>query len=318
MAHGGNRHDDGDAEVELNESGSEHPSPTVCVIVTAPHGLGGMERILDALRPQLRAGDRLVVLDGGAAGDALALPGLSASICVDHVRRPGASAFHLRAELPALADRDIALLFEDHAIPGPRFVDAARRLFAGDRELAAVKVLGRNDTSTDRWSWVNFLMAFAELLQPTEALPPALLATSAAVRRSVLPEAPLPLGAWETAFLPSLNSSGARLASSNEVYVDHVDFCDMRTALSGNFHNQRVIASFRVAAGHRRGKLAWRAIKDLGFRRHRAIARALSGRDEARHAIENRGKLILVGWAAAFGAIVGAWFGRGNALDAMH
>lgn len=303
---------------DLKETGTPHLAPSVCVIVTAPHGPGEIGRMLEALRSQLGAGDHLIVLDGASAGEPATRFDIAASMAVDHVRRPGASAFHLRAEMPALADRDIAVLFEDHAIPGPRFIGEVRRLFAAKPELAAIKVLGRNDTSTDGWSWANFLMAFAEGLSPRAAMPPTLLATSAVVRRSVLPNGPLPLGAWETSFLPALNRSAARLAYSNEVHIDHVDFCDMAVALCGNFNNQRALAAFRVAGGHRRGKLAIRALKDLGFRRHRQIAQALAGRAELRHAVDNRGKLMLVGWAAALGAIVGAYFGRGKALEAMH
>ena len=292
--------------------------PSVCVIVTAPHGLGDMDRILGALGPQWRGGDHLVVLDGARTHDPVGLSDIPGGLRADHVRRPGASAFHLRAQVPAFADCDIAVLFEDHAIPGPRFIDEARRLFAADAELVAIKVLGRNDTSTSGWSWANFLMAFADGLHPAEAMPPTLLSTSAVIRRSVLPNGPLPLGAWETTLLPSLNLGEAGLTSSNYVYIDHIDPCDMRAALAGNFNNQRALAAIRVANGHRRGKLTARAIKDLGIRRHREIARALAGREEFRHAVENRYKLMLIGWASAFGAIIGAYFGLGGALDDMH
>ncbi len=91
-----------------------------------------------------------------------------------------------------------------------------------------------------------------------------------------------------------------------------------RQALVGNFHNQRALAAVRVANGHRRGKLAVRAFKDLGLRRHRQIALALAGREEYRHVAANRGKLIAIGWAAACGAIVGAYFGAGASMQSMH
>jgi hypothetical protein len=277
-----------------------------------------MDRILGAIGPQLGPEDHLVVLDGSRADNPATLSGVPAQARCDHVRRPGASAFHLRTEIPVFADRDIAVLFEDHAVPGPRFFGEARRLFASDAELVAIKVLGRNDTSTSRWSWANFLIAFAETLHPAETMPPTLLSTSAVVRRSVLPKGPLPFGAWETELLPSFNRPGRRLAWSNDVYIDHIDPCDMRAAITGNFNNQRALAAIRVANGHRRGKLTARAIKDLGLRRHREIARALAGREEFRYSVENRGKLILIGWASAFGAIIGAYFGLGGALDDMH
>jgi hypothetical protein len=301
---------------------SKHPHtgamPSIGVFVTAPHGIGGMSPLLSALHNQLGPSDRLVVLDGTTAGAELDPEALPKAGRIEHIRNAGESAFHLRREISAMADTDVVVLFEEHAVPGPRFIVTVRNLFATNSSLAAIKLLGRNDTSADPWSWANFLIAFAECVHPANAMPTSMLGTSAVVRASALPKGRMALGAWETVILPSLNRDPNRLAYSNDVYIDHFDPCGPREALVGNFHNQRAIAAIRVAQGHRRGKLAVRAFKDLGLRRHWQIARALADREERRHVSANRGKLIAIGWASALGAIVGAYFGAGKSMQSMH
>lgn len=294
--------------------------PSIGVFVTAPHGIGGsgVGTLMAALRDQLGPSDRLVVLDGTPAGAALDAETLPKAGRIEHIRDASESAFHLRREICALADTDIVVLFEEHAIPGPRFIVAVRNLFASNSSLAAIKLLGRNDTSAEPWSWANFLMSFAECVHPANAMPPSLIGTSAAIRAAALPTGRPALGAWETVILPGLNRDPGRLAYSNDVYIDHVEHCGLKDALVANFYNQRALAAVRVAQGHRRGKLAVRAFKDLGLRRHRQIACALAGREEGRQVAANRGKLIAIGWAAALGAIVGAYFGAGASMQSMH
>ncbi len=301
---------------------SRHPHtgavPSIGVFVTAPHGIGGMGPLMAALRDQLGPSDRLVVLDGTTAGAELDAEALPQAGRFEHIRNAGESAFHLRREIGAMVDTDVVVLFEEHVIPGPRFIVTVRNLFAANSSLAAIKVLGRNDTSVDPWAWANFLITYAESVHPANTMPAPLPSTSAAVRAAALPAGRLALGAWETVILPGLNRDPSRLAYSNDVYIDHVEPCGPREALVGNFHNQRALAAVRVAQGHRRGKLAVRAFKDLGLRRHRQIARVLAGREERRHVAANRGKLIAIGWAAALGAIVGAYFGVGASMRSMH
>jgi hypothetical protein len=291
---------------------------SVDVFVTAPHGTAEMGRLLSALRGQLGAADRLVVLDGtvsGASLDGSALPGVG---LFEHRRGAGESAFHLRCHVLDMAQRDIVVVFEEHAVPGPRFMGEVRRLFADDPAVAAVKLLGRNDTSTGPWSWANFFNTFADCLHPSDGTPKAMLSTSAAVRRAALDSAPRSFGAWETQIMPGFNRAPGTLAYSNDVWIDHVDHCDMKLAVVGNFYNQRSMAALRVANGHRRGKLAVRAFKDLAVRRPRQIAHAVAGRAEDRELAANRWRVVLVCWASALGAIVGAWFGAGAAMRKMH
>lgn len=294
------------------------PAPSIAVFITAPRGTGEMGPLLAVLREQLTPADRLIVLDGTETGPEVSSEALPHGVPYQHIRRGGGSAFHLRREIGQIADGDVVALFEEHTIPGPGFFAAARELFAADPALAAIKILGRNDTSSDAWSWANFLLAFAECIHPADACPPSMIGTSAVIRRSALPAGRYELGAWETAIIPGLNRDPGRLTYSNDVYIDHYDPCDARQALLGNFYNQRAIASVRVANGHRRTKLAVRAFKDLGLRRHRQIARALANREEYRHVAANRGKLIAIGWAATLGAIVGAYFGGGTSMRKMH
>jgi hypothetical protein len=293
-------------------------SLSATVFVTAPRGTGELGRLLEALRGQLGPADRLVVLDGTDHGPPLDPALLPAVGAFEHVRGAGESGFHLRCAMTAMTDRDITVLFEDHAIPGPRFMPAVRALLGADPAIVAVKVLGRNDTSNDPWGWANFLLAFADCLHPAVEPPVALLSTSAAVRTAALAAAPRRLGAWETQIMPAFNREPRRLAYSNDVWVDHLERASPAVLLIANFHNQRAIAALRVAQGHRRGKLAVRAFKDIGLRRPRQIARALAGRDEYRHVRANRGKLVLLCWAATAGAITGAWFGAGASMRKMH
>jgi hypothetical protein len=276
-----------------------------------------MERLLAALRGQLGPTDRIIILDGthGPPPNSAAAVGGGA---VEHVRAAGESAFHLRSLVSAMADREITVLFEEHAIPGPRFVADVRRRFAEDSDLVAFKILGRNDTSTDPWSWANFFMAFSDCLHPAREMPKAMLSTSAALRTAALRSTSPTLGAWETQVMPGFNREPHKVAYSNDVWIDHIDPCNMKVALVGNFRNQRSLAALRVAQGHRRGKLSVRAFKDLAVRRPGQIGQALVGRDEYRHFVANRWKVTLVCWASACGAVVGAWFGPGAAMRKMH
>ena len=193
-----------------------------------------------------------------------------------------------------------------------------RRLFGENENLAAIKVLGCNLSSTGGWGWPNFLMAFAECVSPVSSMPPSMLATSAVVRTSVLPKTIGAPGSWETEVIPNLNRQPERLSYSNDIWVNHIEHCTPWESLRGHFNNQRAVSAARVASGHRRGKLAARAIKDLGFRRRREIARALANRTEYHHYKENRGKLVIIGWAAVLGALAGAYMGPGRARELMH
>ncbi|HZO45879.1 MAG TPA: hypothetical protein VFB68_08295 [Xanthobacteraceae bacterium] len=293
-------------------------TPSIDVFVTAPSGADDIERVLSALRGQLGPRDRLVILDGKKPAvllDAAALPGAGN---VEHIRGAGDSGFALRSRVSGMVERDIAVVLEDHAIPGPCFIGEVRRRFAADSSVVAFKVLGRNVTSTSPWGWANFFIAFADCLHPADAPPKGMLSTSAAVRRTALRSVPQTLGAWETQVMPGLNVEPAALAYSNDVWVDHVDPCDMKQALLHNFHNQRSIAAMRIAHGQRRVKHTARAFKDLALRRPGQIARALAGRDEYRHFAANRWKVVAICCASALGAIVGAWFGAGSAMRKMH
>ncbi|MEP7030958.1 MAG: hypothetical protein ABI830_08515 [Pseudolabrys sp.] len=224
----------------------------------------------------------------------------------------------MRSRLSEVAGGDITILLEDHAIASPRFVSEVRRLFTADPEIVAVKVLGRNDSSNNPWSWANFLLAFAGCIHPATGVPTTLLSTSTAVRTAALANVPRNLGAWETQTMPAFNREQGRLGFSNDVWIDHVEHCGMYQAITGNFHNQRAIAAVRVAHGHRRGKLTVRAIKDLGLRRPGQIARALAGRDEYPIFAANRGKIVLICCASTLGAFMGAWFGAGDSMRKMH
>lgn len=292
-------------------------APSIDVFVTAPAGTEGIARLLLALSGQLGPADRLVILDGRQSVpslDATALPGVGV---LQHIRDAGESSFHLRNHVSEMAERDVAVVFEEHAIPGPRFMSEVRRLFA-DPAVVAIKLLGRNDTSTSPWSWANFFIAFADCLHPADGPPKAMLSTSAAVRTTALRSAPRTLGAWETQLMPGINREPGALAYSNDVWIDHVDHCGIKLAVIGNFYNQRSMAALRVAQGHGRAKLTARAFKDLAVRRPGQIARALAGREEYRHFIANRGKVVLICWASAFGAIIGAWFGAGASMRKMR
>ena len=292
---------------------------SVTVVVTAPHGTGEMGPLLTVLRDELGPGDRLIVLDGRDDGPPLDPATVPKVDVFEQVWGAGESAIHMRCRLRTLADRDITILFEDHAVPGPRFVSEVRRLLAADPTLVGFKILGRNDMSSEPWGWANFLIAFAGCIHPVTEMPPAtLLSTSAALRTMALASAPQTLGAWETQFMPGLNREPRLLAFSNDVWIYHVEHSSMKLALQRHFHNQRAIAAVRVANGHRRGKLSVRAFKDLGLRRPRQIRLALAGRDEYRHFVANRWKIVVICWAATVGAIVGAWFGANNSMRKMH
>ena len=291
---------------------------SVSTFITAPHGIDEIGPVLAALRDQLGPSDRLIVLDGTRSGPTLDPKMLPNEAVFEHVRDAGESAFSLRCHLSAMADRDITILFEDHAVPAPHFMSEVRRLLADDPKITAVMIQGRNDTSSEPWGWANFLIAFAGCVHPAIEKPTTLIATSAAIRTTALTKFTRTLGAWETQFMPKLGHDLDRLAYSNEVWIDHVEHSSMNQSMIGNYHNQRAISAIRVANGHRRGKLAVRAFKDLGIRRPGQIGRMLASRDEYRHFLKNRWRIVLICWAATVGAIVGAWFGAGSSMREMH
>ncbi len=201
--------------------------PSIGVFVTAPHGIGGsgVGPLMAALHDQLGPSDRLVVLDGSPAGAELDAETLPKAGRIEHIRDTGESAFHLRREICAQADTDVVVLFEEHAIPGPRFIVTVRDLFASNSSLVAIKLLGRNDTSAEPWSWANFFLAFAECVHPANAMPTSCSARPPSYATPRSPPAGFGLGDWETVIVPGLNRDPSRLAFSNDVYIDHVDPC---------------------------------------------------------------------------------------------
>src|SRR5207302_1937766 len=132
------------------------------------------------------------------------------------------SAFALRAHVPAVCRKEWVVVLEDHALIGPRTIDAVRELIRAKPELDLIPFLAKNLTSVSRWGWANFLYNFAPVWAPLDTPPPFSVVTSAIVRRAKLGhQTPLEEGAWELRVIPGIFSRG-ETASSNDVFFDHV------------------------------------------------------------------------------------------------
>ena len=280
---------------------------SISFVVTAREGLDHAAPNLAAFRSKLHDDDEVIVITGcEPAGAATPATGSWFSV----VTLPGASAFALRAHVPAVCRKEWVIVLEDHAVIGPRTIDAVRELIRANPELDLIAFLAKNLTSVSPWGWANFLYNFTPVWAPLDGAPAFAVVTSAIVRRAKLGgEKPLEEGAWELQVIPGIFSRGGT-ASSNDIFFDHVKHLNFASALTIAFHNARAGAALQRKLGIPIRNIVYEGWYCAGPR-PRLLAEAASHRMDEFPA-RSFGRVRLMGCAHLIGNIVGSFFGGGR------
>jgi hypothetical protein len=268
---------------------------SISFVVTAREGLDHAAPNLAAFRSKAGEADEIIVITGCEA------PTAASGYSVFAV--PDPSEFALRAQVPAVCRKEWVVVLEDHAVIGPRTIDA-------NPELDLIPFLAKNLTSVSPWGWANFLFNFSLVWAPLHSPPPFSVVTSAVVRRAKLGgETQLDEGAWELRVIPKLFSEG-RTASSNDIFFDHVKPLNFRSALAIAFHNSRAGAALQRKLGIPVRNIVYEGWYCAGPR-PRLLAAAVAHR---MHELPARSlaRVRLMGCAHLIGNIVGSFFGGGR------
>lgn len=138
------------------------------------------------------------------------------------LRFPGETPFDMRRRISELAgDPEWLLLLEDHNHLDRSWLERLRQVVASAPADVQVVLGGaENRTSTDRWSWANFLMVlgFHWTPQQIDAVEPIFF--NVAFRRSLLPSHRLEAGEFEVHLLATLAEKGM----AADFAIDHVQF----------------------------------------------------------------------------------------------
>jgi hypothetical protein len=280
---------------------------SISFVVTAREELDRAAPTLAALRSQLREDDEVIVLTGCE-------PAKAASSAADSwysvFSFPDATAFALRAQIPAVCRKEWVVLVEDHALVGPRAIDAIRELIHTKPELDLIAFQAKNLTSVSPWGWANFLYTFAPVWAPLDTSPPFSVVTSAIVRRAKLGrETPLEEGAWELRVIPGIFSEG-KTASSRDIFFDHVKPLNFTSALTIAFHNARFGAALQRKLGIPLRNIIYEGWYCAGPR-PRLLAEAVAHRRKELPA-RSFERVRLMGCAHLIGNVVGSLFGGGR------
>jgi hypothetical protein len=154
------------------------------------------------------------------------------------LRFPGETPFDLRRRLPdVVGDAEWLLLLEDHNHLDrswlERLKDAVATAAPGVRMIRGG---ADNRTSTDRWSWANFLMVLGFHWTPRQADAPEAMFFNVAFRRSVLPACSLAVGEFEVRVMATL----AEESTAGDFPIDHVQFRRFPGVLLYHWCNGRV------------------------------------------------------------------------------
>lgn len=278
---------------------------SISFVVTARERLDQAAPNLAAFRSKAGEADEIIVITGCAAPTA-ATPASWYSVFAV----PDPSEFALRAQIPAVCRKEWVVVLEDHAVIGPRTIDAIREMICANPELDLIPFLAKNLTSVSPWGWANFLFNFSLVWAPLDSPPPFSVVTSAVVRRAKLGgETPLEEGAWELRVIPGLFSEG-RTAFSNDIFFDHVKPLNFLSALAIAFHNSRAGAALQRKLGIPIRNILYEGWYCAGPR-PRLLAAAVAHRMPELPA-RSFGRVRLMGCAHLIGNIVGSFFGGGR------
>jgi hypothetical protein len=282
------------------------PGPLVHLLVVTSDPLSKIEPVLGALAGAAPEA-RLTVVSGCAVtDDELACREIRLA------RFPGETTLELRRRVLELAgDAEWVLLLEDHNHVDRAWLGRAlAAIAAAPPDATTVRGGADNLTSTDRWSWANFLMVVGFHWTPLQQQSPEPLLFNVAFRRTHLLNGRLDVGEFEVKALAALETQPA----AGDFPVDHVQFrrapgvffyhwCNGRvTGAAMRRHHPdgwwHVLRHARRVAGERVWQLA------ALIRRHPAADRLPAG---------TLARVAVLSVCHAAGAVYGGAFGIGTA-----
>jgi hypothetical protein len=208
------------------------PRPLINLVLVTADPLAKVADVLAALidRP---ADVQLTVVSGCAAD--LSEPGMTGARLL---RFPGETPFDLRRRLPeVVGDAEWLLLLEDHNHLDRSWLERLRQAVATAAPgVRMIRGGADNRTSTDRWSWANFLMVLGFHWTPWQADAPEAMFFNVAFRRSLLPAGPMEAGEFEVRVMARL----AEECTAGDFPIDHVQFRQFPGILLYHWCNGRV------------------------------------------------------------------------------
>jgi hypothetical protein len=288
----------------VSPSGAVSP---LTVVVATRDGAGTLEPVLAALTPQLRAcgADAVVVCGSGEAAPA----GLDGQ--VTWIATEGRNLLELR-QIAIEHARGLVLAFgEDHAVPGPGWVDAVVRAHREHPYAAMVVGCLVNATDATVAGRANFLAFAAPFAPPMKTLPPRPppFSTVSIKHREI--EFPfVNAGDVESNLVPKLIEEGAAVCDDRIVvhhYQDHGAWWSVVNA----FVNARANYGYAHESVSRAGRnqvLRWIGSTLLT----RQIGEVWAGRPMMRSPLDFVLGVVL-SVATTLGAIVGTLTGPGRA-----
>jgi len=225
---------------------------------------------------------------------------------------PGETTFDMRRRISELAgDVEWILLLEDHNQIDRSWLDRVRRAVAAvPADVRTIRGGADNCTSTDRWSWANFLMVLGFHWTPRQGEAPEPMFFNVAFRRSLLPAGRMELGAFEVLVLATLLDKSV----AGDFAIDHVQFRQFPGVCFYHWCNGRVTgaAMRRHHPDGRRhvlrhaGRVGWERVGRLAsaVRRHPRAAHLPTG---------TLARVAMLSACHAAGALYGGLFGPGTA-----
>lgn len=250
---------------------------------------------------------RVTVVSGCAVtDDELGLPGIRLE------RFPRETPLELRRRVPELAgEAEWVLLLEDHNHVDRAWLhQALAAIAAAPGNATTVRGGADNRTSTDAWSWANFLMVLGFHWTPLheESLEPLLF--NVALRRERLPTVRLEVGEFEIRALAALEERPA----TGDFPVDHVQHRPAPGVFFYHWCNGRVTGAImsrhhpdgRWHVLHHAQRVAGQRIRQIAevVRRHPSAARLPPG---------TVARVAMLSICHAAGALYGSVFGLGDA-----
>jgi hypothetical protein len=293
-------------DTTANGQSIEQQPGSISFVVTVTDRLDHAARNLAAIRSRLRDCDEVIVLTSVVPSKQDVPPDRwFAIITIDD-----ATAFVLRAQIPAVCRNEWVVLLEDHAFIEPRTIDSIREAIAANPGIDLIPFLGKNLTSNSPWGYANFLFTFALVWAPIDRPPPFSVVPSAIVRRARLGgSTPLAEGVWELRLIPEIFSEG-KIAYANDIFVDHFRPVEFISAIILSFRNARNGAALQRQLGDPFRKIIYEGWFCAGPRPRR-LARALASRRHEVPAGSFR-RIRVLGYAHLIGNVVGSFFGAGR------
>lgn len=279
------------------------------VVVATREGAASLEPVLAALVPQLRASraDAVVICGSGEAAPS----GLEGG--VTWIATEGRNLLELR-QIAIEHARGVIIAFgEDHAVPGPGWVDAILRAHREHPYAAMVVGCLVNATDATVAGRANFLAFAAPFTPPMKNLPgrPPPFSTVSIKQREL--EFPfVNSGDVESKLLPKLIDEGAAVCDDRIVAYHHQDH-GTRWSVANAFVNARAnygYAHERDGRGRRNEVLRWICSTLLP----RQVGEVWAGRPTMRSPLDLVLGMVLSA-ATTLGALVGTVSGPGRAAE---